>query len=123
VPAKQRGKKQGKGTVKSGDGFVSVAYESDRKPLLSRVTNRKDRRQPRRGGRRRDPPARSFHSLPQKCVNALFAADWADNRRSFDGQLIVLHLYKALLICSGPSLIPRDLDFVSDLVTLNTVGA
>jgi hypothetical protein len=31
VPAKQRGKKQGKGTVNPGDGFASVACDSRRK--------------------------------------------------------------------------------------------
>jgi hypothetical protein len=30
VPTKQTGKKQGKETVKSGNGFVSVDYESGR---------------------------------------------------------------------------------------------
>ena len=30
MPTNQTGKKQGKGTVKSGDGFVSVAWESGR---------------------------------------------------------------------------------------------
>jgi hypothetical protein len=89
VPAKHTGKKHGKGIVKPSDGFVSVAY--DRVPGF---TNRKDRR----GAR--DPPAGSFHSLPHKCVNALFAADWVDNRRRFDGELIVLHVHKALLISS-----------------------
>jgi hypothetical protein len=105
VPAKHTGKKHGKGIVKPSDGFVSVAY--DRVPGF---TNRKDRR----GAR--DPPAGSFHSLPHKCVNALFAADWADNRRRFDGELIVLHVHKALLISSGPRLIPREFNFVSDPV-------
>jgi hypothetical protein len=56
-------------------------------------------------------------------VNAFFAADWADNWRSFDGELIIRHLEKPLLICSGPSLIPRELDFVSDLVTFSVVSA
>jgi hypothetical protein len=38
VPAKQRGKKHGKGTVKRRDGFVNVAYESGRKQLVSPFT-------------------------------------------------------------------------------------
>ena len=56
-------------------------------------------------------------------MNALFAAYWDDDRRGLDSELVVLHVNKALLISSGPSLIPRDFDFVSDLVTFNTVGA
>jgi hypothetical protein len=33
VPDKQTGKKHGKGTLKAGDGFASVAYDSHRKQL------------------------------------------------------------------------------------------
>jgi hypothetical protein len=36
VPTKQKGKKQGKGTVKSGDGFVSIDYEHSRAKLDTR---------------------------------------------------------------------------------------
>jgi len=42
VPTKQKGKKQGKGTVKSGDGFVSIDYEHSRTKLASGFTTRKD---------------------------------------------------------------------------------
>jgi hypothetical protein len=42
VPDKQTGKKHGKGTMKAGDGFASVAYDSHRKQLVPRFTNRKD---------------------------------------------------------------------------------
>jgi hypothetical protein len=42
VPAKQTGKKHGKGTVKRKNGFVSVAYDSRRKQLVPEFTNRKD---------------------------------------------------------------------------------
>ena len=42
MPAKQTGKKHGKGTVKTGDGFASVAYDSRRKQLVPEFTNRKD---------------------------------------------------------------------------------
>jgi hypothetical protein len=38
-------------------------------------------------------------------------------------KLVILHLNKTLLISSSPSLIPRNVDFVSDLVAFNTVGA
>ena len=55
-------------------------------------------------------------------MNPLFAAYWDDDRRGLDSELVVLHVNKALLISSSPSLIPRDFDFVSDLVTFNTVG-
>jgi hypothetical protein len=42
VPDKQTGKKHGKGTMKAGDGFASVAYDSHRKQLVPGFTNRKD---------------------------------------------------------------------------------
>jgi hypothetical protein len=42
VPIKQKGKKQGKGTVKSGDGFVNIDYEHSRAKLASGFTTRKD---------------------------------------------------------------------------------
>ena len=42
MPDKQTGKKHGKGTMKAGDGFASVAYDSHRKQLVPRFTNRKD---------------------------------------------------------------------------------
>ena len=42
MPTKQKGKKQGKGTVKSGDGFVSIDYEHSRTKLASGFTTRKD---------------------------------------------------------------------------------
>jgi len=42
VVAKQTGKKHGKGTVKSSNGFVNVACDSGRKQLVSLFTNRKD---------------------------------------------------------------------------------
>ena len=42
MPTKQKGKKQGKGTVKSGDGFVSIDYEHSRAKLASGFTTRKD---------------------------------------------------------------------------------
>jgi hypothetical protein len=40
VPAKQTGKKHGKGTVKSSNGFVSVAYDSHRKTASSGMADR-----------------------------------------------------------------------------------
>jgi hypothetical protein len=42
APTKQRGKKQGKGTVKSSNGFASVSYGNACTPLISGFTNRKD---------------------------------------------------------------------------------
>jgi hypothetical protein len=41
VPPKQRGKKQGKENVKSGDGFVSVAYDGGQKFAVPILTPRK----------------------------------------------------------------------------------
>ena len=38
----RREKRHGKGTMKAGDGFASVAYDSHRKQLVPRLTNRKD---------------------------------------------------------------------------------
>jgi hypothetical protein len=37
MPTKQTGKKQGKGTVNSGDGFVSVAYDSGRYSSIAKT--------------------------------------------------------------------------------------
>ena len=42
VPTKQTGKKQGKETVKSNNGFVSVAYGGVRAQLVPLFTDRKD---------------------------------------------------------------------------------
>ena len=42
MPDKQTGKKHGKGTMKASDGFANVAYDSHRKQLVPRFTNRKD---------------------------------------------------------------------------------
>ena len=42
MPTKQKGKKQSKGTVKSGDGFVSIDYEHSRAKLASGFTTPKD---------------------------------------------------------------------------------
>ena len=56
-------------------------------------------------------------------MNALFATYRANDRRGLDRELVILHLNKTLLISSSPSLIPRNFDFVSDLVAFNTVGA
>ena len=42
MPTKQTAKKQGKGTVNPGNGFVSVDYEGDRKQVVWEFTNRKD---------------------------------------------------------------------------------
>ena len=42
MPDKQTGKKHGKRTMKAGDGFASVAYDSHRKQLVPKFTNRKD---------------------------------------------------------------------------------
>jgi hypothetical protein len=50
-----------------------------------------------------------IHSLPHECVNALFAADWADNRRRFNRELIILYVHKTLLIGAGPRLIQMAL--------------
>jgi hypothetical protein len=41
VPAKQTGKKQGKGTVKSSNGFASVAYDGGQKFAVPILTPRK----------------------------------------------------------------------------------
>ena len=41
---------------------------------------------------------KSFQSLPDKCAHALFAAYWANNWRCLDGELIIFHIDKALLI-------------------------
>ena len=52
--------------------------------------------------------ARLTHSLaPYKSADALFAACWANDRRSLNSELIVFHIDKALLVrarthkCSG----------------------
>ena len=42
APTKQTGKKQGKGTVKSSNGFPSVSYGNACTSLISGFTNRKD---------------------------------------------------------------------------------
>jgi hypothetical protein len=73
-------------------------------------------RQPKRGRVRMIIRVSHFDSLPRECVNALFAAYRADDRRGFDLELIILHFNKTLLICPGPHLIPRDFNFVSDFV-------
>ena len=41
MPTKQTGKKQGKGTVKSGNGFVSVAHAGGQKFAVPILTPRK----------------------------------------------------------------------------------
>jgi hypothetical protein len=46
VPAKQTGKKHGKGMVNLGDGFASVVYDSHPKQLVPGFTNRKDEASP-----------------------------------------------------------------------------
>src|SRR6516164_4202300 len=69
------------------------------------------------------PLSNSLHALPYKCVNALLPACWADDRRCFDSELIIIHLNKTLLIGSSPRLIPRHFDFVSNRVSVNAVGA
>ena len=42
MPTKQTGKKQSKGTVKSDNGFLSVAYKIGRKEVVWEFINRKD---------------------------------------------------------------------------------
>ena len=41
--------------------------------------------------------SRHFTRSHRECVNALFAADWADNWRRIDSEFFVLHLYKVAL--------------------------
>jgi hypothetical protein len=65
----------------------------------------------------------SHFILSHKCENGFFAAYRTDDRRSFDGELIIFYFYEALLICSSPRLIPRDFNFVSNFVTFKTVLA
>jgi hypothetical protein len=67
------------------------------------------------------PSLDSFHSLPHQRANALFAGYRASDLWGFDREHIVLYLKKALLISSGPGLIPRNFDFVSDLVAVKTM--
>jgi hypothetical protein len=50
MPAKQRGKKQGKRTVNPDDGFASVAYESGRAEGFLHHTRKRMRCAKGRGG-------------------------------------------------------------------------
>jgi hypothetical protein len=57
-----------------------------------------------------------FNPLPYECVDALFAAYRTDDWRRLNSELIIFGLDKTRLIGSAPYLVPRDFDFVGDLV-------
>ena len=64
-----------------------------------------------------------FHPLPDECIDALFAAYWADHCRCLDSESIIFDFDKTLLIGSVPCLVLRNFDFMDDLVAINAVGA
>src|SRR6476469_7333076 len=63
----------------------------------------------------------SFHSLPNQRTNALFASYRANDLWGFDREHIAFYLKQTLLIGSGPGLILRNFDLVSDLIALKAV--
>ena len=69
------------------------------------------------------PTITLFNPLPHECIDALFAAYRTDDWQRLNSELIIFNLDKPLLIGSTPCLVPRDFDFVGDLVAINGMGA
>ena len=64
-----------------------------------------------------------FDPLPHERGNNLFPVDRTGRWLHLDSELFALDFKSALLFCSAPGLVPRDLDLMGHLIAIYAVGA